>query len=85
MIEKMTATVYRAPTAGRRYFSVSAACAAEARALIQKRYPSEQPEYEDGRLTYPGSHWSELPNSEKRLRRMTRLVRASMKTAKEAA
>ncbi len=81
MIEVSTVTVYRSPTAGRRFLTARAACAAEARALIKRKYPSEQQEYEDGHMTYPGFHWVTLPNSEKLLRRMTRLVRASMAAA----
>lgn len=41
MISVDKATVYRAPTAGRRYFTKRAAINAEARALIFKKYPIE--------------------------------------------
>lgn len=41
MITKTTATVYYAPTKGRRYFSKSAAIRAEARAIIKKHCPDE--------------------------------------------
>lgn len=70
-----TATVYRG--GGRRYFTLRAACEAEARTIIQRKYPSEAAEYEDGQCYFHGSHWRELPHADKMLRRITRLVRAN--------
>ncbi len=57
-IIKQAATVYRAPTAGRRYLSIRGAANAEAGALIAKKYPTEAPEYHDGRMTYSGFHYT---------------------------
>lgn len=84
IVEAVTVKVYMAPTAGRRYFSLSAACNAEARAIIQKKWPAEKPEYEDGMRTYPGFHWRDLPRSEVLHRRMVRLIRATEKKMREA-
>jgi hypothetical protein len=55
MIEKRTATVFYAPTKRRRYFSMQAAISGEATALILKKHPTEQSEYDDSmRCTYGG-------------------------------
>lgn len=42
-ITKKQATVYYAPTKGRRYLSKTAAIRAEARAIIRKHVPDERP------------------------------------------
>jgi hypothetical protein len=74
-IEKQKATVYWSSMAGRRYFSKKAAIAAEARGLIEARYPTEQADRDEfGRCTDPGFHWREIDNSETLLRRVCRLV-----------
>lgn len=73
-IEESTAKVYRATTARRRYFSKQAAIHAEARALIEKKHPSEKHDPECG----GGFHWSELPRSAVLYRRVRRLVKRSM-------
>jgi hypothetical protein len=75
MIEIQTATVYFAPTRGRRYLSKDAAITAEAKALIKRRYPTEHSEYEDGRMVCEGWHWAELKNSEKLFRRVRLMVK----------
>lgn len=74
-----TATVYRG--GGRRWFSLRAACGAEARAVIKARYPSEKADYESGHMTYPGFYWRDLPNAEKMLRRLTRAYVFAAKSA----
>lgn len=69
-------TVYLSPRAGRHYLTLRAAVNAEARKIIEAKYPSERPEYENGQIAYPGSHWSDIPRSEVMHRRLARLVRA---------
>lgn len=60
-IAQTQATVYLAPTAGRRYLTRKAAAAAEARALIRAKYPTERDD-----AGYSGWHWS----NDDRLRRV---------------
>lgn len=62
-IAQTQATVYLAPTAGRRYLTRKAAANAEARALIRAKYPTERAEHDVG---YSGWHWS----NDDRLRRV---------------
>ncbi|MDH0777498.1 hypothetical protein N5C96_29210 [Delftia tsuruhatensis] len=58
-ITKTTRHVFRAPTKGRDYLTVTAAAKAEARALMDERYPPVRAEYDgDGRCTFGGLHWS---------------------------
>lgn len=80
-VEAITRTVYRSPRAGRCYMTKRAAFQAEARAIIKAKYPDEKAEYEDGRMCYPGSHWSDLPNSDKLYRRVTRMVRTAFENS----
>lgn len=54
-------TLYRAPTKGRRYLTAKAAANAEARAQLDKKYPLERPEYEQGHMIFSGWHWSADP------------------------
>jgi hypothetical protein len=58
--------------------TLRAAINAEARAIIQRKYPIEKAEYENGHMIYPGSYWRDLPNSDKLYRRMVRVIRASV-------
>jgi len=81
-ITATTITVYRAPTAGRRYLSLRAACNAEARAILKAKYPDERPEYDSGHLTYPGFTWHDLPRSKVLHRRLARRVRAVYEATK---
>ena len=81
-ITATTITVYRAPTAPRRYLSLRAACMAEARAIIKVRYPNEAPEYESGHMIYPGTTWRDLPRSDVLYRRMARRVRTAFEATK---
>ena len=82
MIEVLTRTVYRSTTKGRSYLTKSAAITAEARALIVKKHPSEQADYDNiGRCTYGGFHWSSLPRSDVLFRRVRRLVLAGQSNA----
>lgn len=81
IVEKQTATVYYAPTRGRRYFSKQAAKHAEAVAMIYKKHPPEPPEYdhETCRLIDPG--WSIKYDEPDRygtmVRRLTRLLKTT--------
>lgn len=73
-IELINRPVYRAPTKGRCYLNARSAADAEARAILEKRYPREDAEYEQGMMYYPGFHWS----NDKRLvlvqKRLTRMI-----------
>lgn len=80
-ISNTTVVAFRSDRTGRRYFSLRAACAAEARAIIAAKYPVEHPEYESGHMIYPGSSWHDLPRSEVLYRRMTRLIQSAYKRA----
>jgi hypothetical protein len=82
-IETVVRTLYRSSRAGRHYQTKSAAIGAEARAILLEKYPTEQAEYEDGRMTYPGYHWREIPRSEVLYRRVVRMVRAAYTKSKE--
>lgn len=76
-IEKQTATVWYAPTRGRRYLSRSGAIKGEAYALIIKKHPPEPPDYDTG---YPGYHikYQDPDRFEKMHRRMCKLIRKSL-------
>lgn len=75
MIQILTRAVFKSERAGRSYMSLKSAVQAETRAIIKAKYPSEQAEYEDGRLTYPGFHWTSMPRFEVMQRRLARIVR----------
>lgn len=75
MIKTVVRTVYFAPTRGRYYMTKAGAIKAESRAILSKKFPTEQAEYEDfGFKTYPGFHWTSLPRSEVLFRRVCRLI-----------
>jgi hypothetical protein len=78
-VTKETATVYRG--GGRRWLTMKAAIKAEAVKRIKVKYPTERQHFRDGYLEDPGSHWSDLPRSDVLLRRMCRLIQASVKAA----
>ena len=74
-ITKTTRHVFRAPTKGRDYLTVTAAVNAEARALMDKRYPAEREDYDgDGRCTYGGWHWNSDPKLVRVHARLARLI-----------
>ena len=75
-VTSQNAQVWYSPTKRRRYFSRSGAIHAEAKALILIRYPTEKPEQEQGRMTYPGYHFpSDEPDKYKKmLRRLKRII-----------
>lgn len=78
MLRAETATVYKSDLAGRRFFTLDAACKAEARAIIKKKYPSEEPDMEVG---MQGWYWHELPRSEVLYRRLVRLIKTKFREA----
>lgn len=87
-VEAKTATVYYAPTKGRRYLSKAAAVRAEARAIIEKHFPSERGcSGVCAGCTYPGCGdpgWRlEEAEPERYMRHYKNLRRALMKRLKE--
>ncbi len=58
---------------GRRYLSIKSAANACARKRIEGKYPTERAEFEQGRMTYPGFHYSETDWGQKMHRRLARL------------
>jgi hypothetical protein len=75
-IQKRMRVTYFAPTKRRHYFSLTAAARAEARAQIVARYPAEEAEYEEGRMTYIGWNWTDEPRLLKAHRRLSmRIIR----------
>lgn len=67
--------MYLAPTKGRCYLTKRAAIHAEARALIERKHPTERSYTEpDGYMSDPGWHWTALPRHDVLYRRVVRLV-----------
>jgi hypothetical protein len=77
-IEILTQKVYRAPTRGRRFLTAKAAAVAEAGAMLEKKYPSERPEWEVGD---PGWHWSSEESHKQTHKRLTRLILRGLRAA----
>ena len=78
-----TSTVYRAPTAGRDYFTARAAARNEAAAMLKKKYPSERSHSDDfGRIEDPGYHYTNDPRLVRVHARLTRLLLKQMRTCK---
>lgn len=76
------ALVYFAPTKGRRYLTKRAAANAEARAMLESKYASEEAEFDDeGRMTYPGFHWSNEDRLKRVHERLTRLILRQFKAS----
>lgn len=73
-IQSKPATAYYAPTKGRRYLTARAAANAEASARLEAKYPTEQPEYEAGRMYDPGYIWTEDPRLVRVHKRYMRLL-----------
>ena len=71
-VERRVRTVFYAPTRRRHYLTLKGAAFAEAGALIAAKYPTEQPEYHEGRLTYRGFHHT---SDERLVRVRARLAR----------
>jgi ribonuclease D len=72
------ATVYRARSARRRFFTRKSAVRAEAIARIKSKHPTERDETDErGQNIGGGFHWTSLPRADVLLRRVCRLVEAS--------
>lgn len=86
-LQTSTVRVYYAPTKGRRYLTERAAANAEAVAMIEKKYPSERAEYDNGQMYDPGWNWAldeHLVKVQKRLaRRILRTLRESTRSRHE--
>lgn len=78
MIEKQQATVWLAPTKGRRYFTRKAAIKAEARALIFKKYPKEENHDEFRSWIDYDIEQAEPERYEKMHRRMCRILERAL-------
>ena len=75
LLAKRTRTVYRAPTAGRDYFTPRAAAHNEAAAMLKKKYPSEPSTTDDfGRIEDPGYHFTNDPRLVRLHARLTRML-----------
>ena len=73
-IKAKPATVYFAPTMGRRYLTRRAAIRAEARAMISKKYPSEHDD--NGTCVW---HWGCEERFTRLYARLTRILAATLK------
>ena len=73
-----TAKVYRG--GNRRYLTLRSAIQAEARKLIETKYPREKASHDaNGQQYDTGWHWRELQRSDVLFRRVCRLVKKSIK------
>lgn len=81
LIEKRERVVYFARTKGRHFLTLKGAAFAEVGALIARKYPTEMPEYHDGRLTYSGFHYTP---DERLVRVRSRLARRIIRAQSEA-
>lgn len=77
-IQVLTQTVYRAPTKGRRYLTARAAAFAEARAMLENKYPSEQAEWDVGDA---GWHWSSEEQHKRTYARLARIILKRLRAA----
>jgi hypothetical protein len=76
-VESISRPVFRSPTARRCFLTVRAAADAEARAQLQRKYPTERTTYsESGHIEDPGYHWS---GDERLVRVHKRLARAVLR------
>jgi hypothetical protein len=73
-IEKQEAVIWFAPTAKKRFLTFRAACMAEARARIKKKYPDEYDIDEHGNRYCYWSFLANKRNSEKVLVRYARVI-----------
>jgi len=78
-IEPLQATVYLAPTARRRYLTKRAAVRAEARALLDRKYPAEKGDESDG---YSRWHWSGDARLARVYDRLVRVIARGMQAAR---
>lgn len=89
-IELVARPVYHSPTMGRAFLTARAAADAEARALLQRKYPTERSVQDEiGRYEDTGWHWTadeRLVRVHDRLKRnLLRRLRAAAKATKEIA
>lgn len=70
-IECVPALAYLAPTKGRRYLTKRSAVRAEARALMDRKYPAEKGDASDG---YSNWHWSDDGHLQQLYERLVRLI-----------
>lgn len=85
MVKAEVATIYRG--GGRRYLTLRSAVQAEARKIIEAKYPTER-EYTSGdmQIHEPGWYWRDgLKRSDVLFRRVCRLVRAAAEISKATA
>lgn len=76
-IEPVSRTVYRAPTAGRTYFTARAAANREAAAMLARKYPTERDDPECG----GGYHWTQDPTLVKVRQRLARVILRALRSA----
>lgn len=76
-IERISRTVYRAPTAGRTYFTARAAANREAAAMLARKYPTERDDPECG----GGWHWTQDHTLVKVRERLARLILRDLRRA----
>jgi hypothetical protein len=75
-------TLYLAPTKRRRYMTAKSAAYAEARALLDRKYPREYTEYENGMVIYGGWHWSEDERNNRAYERLGRAILRKFRQSK---
>ncbi|MCO7469470.1 hypothetical protein NJG16_05305 [Stenotrophomonas maltophilia] len=73
-IQPIATTVYLAPTKGRRYLSKRSAVRAEARALLDRKYPADTGDESDG---FHSWHWSSDEHLQRVYDRLVRFIGAS--------
>lgn len=78
-IKPIVRTVWFAPTKRRHYLSPRSAAMAEAGARIEKKYPTEEPGYEDGMCFDPGYHWRRDERLQRVHARLGRLLLAALR------
>lgn len=80
MIGSLRMTIYYSTRAGRRFLIKRAAIAAEARAIIEAKYPREKSYFDgNGYETEEGWHWRQLERSDVLYRRLCRLIKNTLK------
>lgn len=80
-IEQTMRKVYRAPTAGRTYFTARAAANREAAAMLARKYPTERDDPECG----GGWHWTQDNHLVKVRQRLARVILRALRKATQPA
>lgn len=75
-VKSMQATVYLAPTKGRRYLTKRSAVRAEAAAMLERKYPTERGDETDG---FHHWHWSDDEQLRKVHARLVQLIARNIK------